>query len=185
MEFTSLFSGAILGAFITAIIAALISSYFNIKTKSKEYENSYAKMILEKRLFAYEQINLTINILKKSTLDSDGKAYHLIFSSKENFDNSYQMIFNIFSLEFCLSEKTKKSYKDIFDEIIRCSSLLENGENIDIIGKEEYQFISKLRDELENNVLVDLKDLYKIDKFFNQKKIETAFVERKLTDRPN
>ena len=142
-------------------------------------------MILEKRLFAYEQINLTINILKKSTLDSDGKAYHLIFSSKENFDNSYQMIFNISSLEFCLSEKTKKSYKDIFDEIIRCSSLLENGENIDIIGKEEYQSISKLRDELENNVLVDLKDLYKIDKFFNQKKIETAFVERKLTDRPN
>ena len=29
------------------------------------------------------------------------------------------------------------------------------------------------------------KNLYKIDKFFNQKKIETAFVERKLTDRPN
>lgn len=63
MEFTSFFSGAILGAFITAIIAELISGYFNIKTKSKEYENSYAKMILEKRLFAYEQINLIINKL--------------------------------------------------------------------------------------------------------------------------
>lgn len=184
MEFTSLFSGAILGALITAIIAALISGYFNIKTKNKEYENSYAKMILEKRLYAYEQINIIINMLKKSTLESDGKAYHLIFSSKENFDNSFQMIFNISSHEFWLSEKTRKSYKNIFDEIIRCSSLVENGENIDIIGKEEYQFIGKLRDELERDVLVDLKDLYKIDKFFNQKKIETAFIERKLTDRP-
>jgi formiminotetrahydrofolate cyclodeaminase len=89
MEFTSLFSGAILGAFITAIIAALLSGYFNIKTKNKEYENSYAKMILEKRLFAYEQINLIINKLKESTLDSDGKAYHIIFFSKENFNSFF------------------------------------------------------------------------------------------------
>jgi hypothetical protein len=84
-----------------------------------------------------------------------------------------------------LSENTNKSYKRIYDEIVRCYCLLEKNENLGNIGKEEYQFIAKLRDELENNVLIDLKDLYKIDKFFKQKKVETSFIERKLSDRPD
>jgi hypothetical protein len=84
-----------------------------------------------------------------------------------------------------LSENTNKSYKRIYDEIVRCYYLLEKNENLGNIGKEEYQFIAKLRDELENNVLIDLKDLYKIDKFFKQKKVKTSFIERKLSDRPD
>jgi len=184
MDLASLFSGAIIGAFITAIVTAFITGYFNIRTKDKEYKYSYSKMILEKRLHAYEELNSLIHTLYSSALDDDSKAYHLIFSSEESFNAFFKKVYFSNSIKFWLSDDTNNYLKKISQELTRYLGLISNGKNIVTIGKEEYKFIAELRDKLEQSLLNDMKELYKIDKFFNEKEIKTIFKETNLSKRP-
>lgn len=185
MELSSLFSGAIIGALITAVIGALLTGYFNIKTKDKEYRNSYSKMILEKRLYAYEELNSLINSLYTSALDGDdSKAYHIIFHSEDRFKNFLKDVYSITFIKFWLSDRTNNYLQKLFTEFQMCLDLIDNGENVIFIGKKEYKFIGEIRDNLEQSLLNDMKELYKIDKFFNEKEIETVFKETNLSERP-
>jgi len=103
MEFlTTLFSGAVVGA--------VIVGGFNIYSKHTEYKHSYLKMILEKRIEAYERINSVIVMLKTSVLDN-GKAYHTIFSfDKDYFFEHHKILREAILHELWMSNKTKKIY---------------------------------------------------------------------------
>ncbi len=64
--------------------------------------------------------------------------------------------------------------KRIIRPIIWCLTVhlnveIENGKDIHTVGKSYYKQLSQARKELEINVRKDLLELYKLDKFLNDK----------------
>jgi hypothetical protein len=118
MEISTLFTGAVIGSFITATIVAIITGIFNLRSKNIEYENSYSKMILERRLNSYEQLNVLINTLYKSVLDgADSKAYHIVFHSEDSFNIFFKEIHSISTIKFWLSDRSNDSLKNFFKSL--------------------------------------------------------------------
>jgi hypothetical protein len=173
---TTLITGAVAGAIITGV--------FNMYSKHTEYKNSYLKMILEKRIEAYERINSVITLLKMSVVDN-GKAYHMIFSSdKDAFYNDYSVVTKAFMYELWMSDNAKNNLLKLQQEIVRCFVLHNNGMTLIDVGKSEYKIIANLRDNLEKDLVIDLQNLYKIEDFLSNKTVTTEFVERNIADRP-
>lgn len=167
MEIASLLTGAIAGA--------LIKGAFDMFLKQQEYKNSYLKMVLDKRLAAYEAVNTVIGILKISILDNeDNRTYHNIFHDQTDFFGLLAFFTKITEHELWLSDETKKRLHDLRKLITYCSYQLSTHDLIEI-GKEVYQQIAIFRDQLEKSFIKDLSSLYKIDKFLNNKTIETEF----------
>ena len=173
---TTLISGAVLGA--------LIAGGFNIYSKHTEYKNSYLKMILEKRIEAYERINSVITMLKISVVDN-GQAYHNIFSAdKDALYGHFEILTKAFIYELWMSDNAKKNLQKLQQEIVRCIILHNNGMPLIDVGKSEYQIIAKLRDNLEKDLVVDLQTLYKVENFLSNKTVVTGYEERNISDKP-
>lgn len=172
--FITLLSGAFIGTIITGL--------FNIYSKHKEYKHSYLKMVLEKRILAYENLNTIISELKISTI-TKSEAYHIIFNNKDDFNKFYSILIKTQKYELWLSNEVRDCFLKLFQELTRCLVLSEQ-DNLVEIGKKEYTFIGKLRDQLESNLINDFKTLYNIDSFLNKKIVITSYEQRDLRDKP-
>uniref|UniRef100_E6PTE1 Uncharacterized protein n=1 Tax=mine drainage metagenome TaxID=410659 RepID=E6PTE1_9ZZZZ len=63
----ALLSSSVIGG----AIGAFITGRFNLRTKDREYENEYFKLILAKRIAAYESIQKLVTGLKTAVLSDD------------------------------------------------------------------------------------------------------------------
>ena len=169
---------------IGAAVGAIIAGGFNLYSKHTEYKHAYLKMILEKRIEAYEHVNTVIVMLKKAVI-GEGKTYHDIFASDQNyFLQQYLILREASSHELWMSNKTGKNLQNLDQEFVRCLILHNNGKSLVDIGNLEYKMIGGLRDELEKSLLADLSSLYKIDNFLSQKEVITKYGERDISERP-
>lgn len=75
---------------VSAIVSALVGGWFSLRTKQNEYANAYYKMILERRLAAYEEVERLIAAIKVAVIDDDQKPYHLLFSKDDDQLGVYQ-----------------------------------------------------------------------------------------------
>ena len=64
----------------SALISGLIGGWFSLRSKQAEYANIYYKMILERRMVAYEEVERLIGEIKIAVVDNDQRPYHLLFS---------------------------------------------------------------------------------------------------------
>jgi len=171
-------------AIFGAILGAVIKGLFDIYSKNKEYKHSYYQMIVEKRVKTCEDINTVVAMLKASVLDG-GKAYHMIFSGdRENFMQEYKVLRSVFLNDIWMSDRIKNSLLCLHGELVRCLILHDRGEELTSIGKQEYETIGKLRDELEKGLLIDLQDLYKIGEFLSNKEVITKYYHKDISQRP-
>jgi hypothetical protein len=172
------------GALLTAVIAALIAGFFVLYSKHTEYKNSYLKMIVDKRVSAYEHLNVVIQNIKVAKVDNN-KAYYHIFSNIELFDDFYKLMYNTQSYEFWMSDHTKSALLKLHQELTHCYIKYQQGNELIAIGKEEYETIAKLRDSLEINILYDFPNIYKVEQFFKNKQVVTSFETRDISKRPD
>ncbi len=173
MEITTLLSGAVLGAFVTGA--------FTIFSKYMEYKNSYLKMIVEKRVIAYEKLDVVIQNLKIAVVDNDAKPYHQILTDKKSFFDFLQLIHNTMAQEFWMSDNTKSLLLKLHQKLI--SYIFKNEQGIEFIniGKDNYKQIGIQRDELEKSILKDFPNIYKVKSFFKAKQIVTEFENRDIS----
>jgi hypothetical protein len=64
---------------VAALVSGLINGLYNLRTKQHEYVNEYYKIIINRRVTAYETLEGLIVALKASVLDGDGRPYHYCF----------------------------------------------------------------------------------------------------------
>ena len=76
--------------------------------------------------------------------------------------------------ELWLSDETKNRLHNLRKKILYCADQSQTRSLIDI-GKENYQQIGILRDQLERSFIRDLSNLYEIDKFLKTKTVSTEF----------
>lgn len=174
MELNSLLIGAGIGASGT-VIAALITGVFNKYIKDREYKNSYLKMILDRRVEAYEAINTLLGTLKISLKDDkDQLAYHFIFNNQDDFIKFVSSQTQTMRHDLWMSNETQNNLHNVRKMILYCAHELTNRVLIEI-AKENYMQIGILRDKLERSFIKDLENLYQIDKFLEAKTIKTNF----------
>ena len=77
---------------ISGVMGALIAGWFNLRSKHTEYANTYYKMVLERRVKAYEAVERLINQIKIAVVDTDNRPYHLLFSKDDDHANVYKAL---------------------------------------------------------------------------------------------
>jgi hypothetical protein len=154
-------------ALIGALIGALVAGFFTLRAKRDEYINDYFKIVLNKRVEAYEHLEVLIQAYKTTFVDVDNTAYHAPFASKSLSENAFGLMSPATDSGLWLTDETFEVLQNLnyimFGE--------PNDDNARIaFGKKHYQEIANLREKLETRLASDMLELHKIAKFLKTKK---------------
>jgi hypothetical protein len=156
---------AIAGAVGGALINGLIAGISGLRAKRAEYVNEYHKLVLAKRISAYEQLEMFISYLKISVRGTDDRLYHLLFAS-DNFGTAHQIMSAISSKGLWLSDEAFSKITELNHKILQTVPETASIE----FGKQNYQMAAKLREDLERIVASDMMELHNVDRFLKRKK---------------
>jgi len=56
---------------VSALVSSLIGGWFALRSKQNEYAHAYYKVVLERRIAAYEEIEGLISAVKVAVIDAD------------------------------------------------------------------------------------------------------------------
>jgi len=164
---------------IGGAIGAFIAGRFNLRLKDREYENDYYKLVLAKRIAAYESIQQLITGLKTAVLDDDHQPYHFLLSHEDSLPEAHRLLLEISSHALWLSD-------DLFLQTRDLGRLLFGATNHEggavAFAKKHYQKFATFREEIERLHIRDMLSLYKISKFLKTKKVECGFSNVQLGD---
>ena len=149
---------------ISGVVAALISGAAVLRSKHTEYRNEYYKLVLQRRVAAYEAVERLIISLKTAILDSDGRAYHILFSDNQNIQNAHNLVAGLMLYALWLSDSIFSKGQ----ELNRLMFTLQEGKAIEF-GKKNYETIASIRAEIERLLAVDMLRLYDIKTFLKEK----------------
>jgi hypothetical protein len=154
---------------VAGFISAIVSYFTSLRLKSLDFKNEYYKVILKKRINAYEHIERQIGVLKLIVLGDDKKPFHNIFIEGEaRFLEYQQNLFFAITSGIWIDEKTSKELDKLNNLFYNLNNHIHNKskEEMEEIGKEYYSKISGLRISLEDAVKTGLYDLHDMKKAF-------------------
>lgn len=162
---------------ISGILGAFIAGLYNLRAKKLDYVNEYYKTVISKRIAAYEELEKLIVSLKTAILGKDNRPYHSLFFGDDPWPNAYRLIFEAMSQALWLSD-------DVFQKIRDLNYLLFPGDRheggAEEFGKQNYQVIATLREEIERIHRIDMLSLHDVNGFLKRKKGKTGFHEVKI-----
>jgi hypothetical protein len=148
-------------ALISGVVSALIGGWFSLRSKRNEYENAYYKLVLERRLAAYEVVEDLIISIKTAVTDSDRRPYHFLLSNDADEANVYKKIYATNMVSLWLTDK-------LFD-LTRDLNLMVYGKKKDQsfieFGKRNYKAIAELRTRIERAHAADMLTLHNVTSF--------------------
>lgn len=69
-------------ALFGALVGSLLSGYFTLRAKRKEYLNDFYKIVIAKRVDAYERVEELIQSYKTMVVDEHNESYHCPFATE-------------------------------------------------------------------------------------------------------
>lgn len=158
----------------SSLIAAGLTKFLDYIIHRFTYKQEYHKLILNKRLQAYEQLDQLLQQMFVYSFDQDKVFPHAFFSKQANRKFSLILI-RTMEYKLWLSTKTAKTLIDLFELIDKEVEKFEdiNGDISDYksIGISINEPFSKYADELRKLMVGDLEKLFKIKKFFEEKQV--------------
>lgn len=152
---------------VSAIVSALVGGWFSLRSKQNEYANVYYKMILERRLAAYEELERLIAAIKVAVIDDDQKPYHMLFSQDDDHVNIYKTLLGTMSNALWLTD-------DLFQLTRQLNLLVYTGtpgeSGFIEFGKKNYTAVAELRTKLERLHARDMLSLHDVPAFLKSKK---------------
>jgi hypothetical protein len=152
---------------VSGVVSAAIGGWISLRSKKNEYEHQYFKLILDRRISAYEEVERLIAAIKVAVVDKDRRPYHLMFSREDDRASVYKTLHGTMSNALWLTD-------DLFELTRRLNMLVytgtSNGESLIEFGKINYQQISELRTAMERLHFRDMLKLHDIAGFLNAKK---------------
>lgn len=157
----------------SALLGAFIAGQYTLRAKQHDYIHHYYKVVLERRISAYEQLDKFIDSIKTAVLDKDQRPYHWLFSNEDDWTNSYKILHDAMSHGLWLSDGLFKKMRD-FNLLLLTRE--KTGESVIEFGKNNYETIATLREEIERIRALDMLRLYDVKGFLNSKKnVVTGF----------
>jgi hypothetical protein len=168
-------AGTILTSTVAAaVVSGVIGGIYALRSKQREYVNEYYKIILTRRIAAYEQLERLVLMLKIAVLDEDKKPYHLLFSRDDDWQTAYDLLGNVMTQALWLSDDAFRKTQELNYLMFR----FKPGGGVIEFGKANYRKIADLRVDLERIVATDLLALHDVDRFLRQKKnVKSEFNE--------
>jgi len=165
---------AILSSSLISIVAgALIAGWFNLRSKRNEYANEYFKLVLARRLAAYEEVERLITMLKAAVLDDDQRPYHILFSKDDDHAAVYKLLFAVLSKALWLSDdlfgRTRELNVLVYSDNVDETGLIE-------FGKKNYIAIAELRTKTERLYARDMLTLHNVPRFLKSKRPTDSYV---------
>lgn len=145
----------------SSLIAGLVAGLITIYGKGIDFQNEYFKMILKKRIDAYDWIEKVVLLLKSTTETVGDKdhPYHDIWVIEDVFEDMLNnaLLNNLWiSRELCeLLLKLKFIYMKELDKGPKIEDRI-------LIGKKYYEELEEIRDSIENFLRKDLSCLHKV-----------------------
>ncbi len=153
-------------AFAATIFGGLIVGFSSLLLKQMEYLNDYNKVVLQKRISAYEKFEMLIIQLKISVMDADRRLYHMLFSNDEDWLSAFKLTTIVANEALWLSdeafETTRKLNYLMFHDDKDRPAVIE-------FGKRHYEELALLREEMERVLARDMRSLHKVGKFLREK----------------
>jgi hypothetical protein len=154
------------GALIGALVGSLATGYFTLRAKQNEYLNDFYKIVIAKRVEAYERVEAFIQAYKAAIVDDDNESYHWPFASEKKYIDSLVLMGAAMDSGLWLSD-------EIFDSIQELNYLqfqTPGGEAERIhFGKRHYVELANKRESLEMQLALDMLDLHKVREFLKAK----------------
>jgi hypothetical protein len=161
----------------SSVIATILSSLISLRLKKLDFKNEYFKIVIKKRLEAYEELEYIIAALKTSALDAnDQKAYHVCFFSPDNFNNfsARLALVNAHNLWLNAEANEKLSQLNLIFNQLKFEFNISIESELILSGKKYYSKIAELRTQIENVTRRDILTLYDF-KPINKKIVEDGY----------
>lgn len=152
---------------IAGVLGALIGGWFTLRGKRNDYANEYYKLVLARRVQAYEEVERLINMVKTAVLDRDGRPYHMLFSKDDDKQGVYNLLFAAMSNALWLSDELFELTRE-FNLLLYRHGDSEGG--LIEFGKIHYREIADLRTKIEKVHLRDMLTLHEVPRFLKSKK---------------
>ena len=153
-----------------AVLGTLTTGFFTLRAKRNEYINEYYKMVIARRVTAYEQLESLIVSMRTTVLGDDKKPYHFLFSQgdADGLLPAYQMLHCVTSHALWLSDEAFQKTKDInrLLWLFKCSG----GKTSIEFGQQNYETLTTLREDLERILATDMLDLHEVEPFLQEKR---------------
>lgn len=166
MNAESLF-GILASGAIAAVVSTFIPLAFYRWQRKYDYKLEYHKRFLDRRIAAYEKVERIAYFFSTAVQDADRRPYHFIFSNEHNpFQDEY------FAL---LTEMTKSNIwitEEMRNKLLNMNRFMfENHIELTNIekGKQFYNQLGKMGDDIIEQVRIDTKKLSDLD-FLNKTK---------------
>jgi hypothetical protein len=152
---------------VVGILVACIAGFYTLRSRQNDYRNDYYKIVVARRIAAYEAVENLIVALKSSTIDvADRKVYHILFSSADGL--AHDLTGRVTSQSLWLSDRCFEKTQDISRKLFRLNG--EDDASAIEFGKKNYEDLAQLRAELEDVLAEDMRTLHDVKRFFRKKK---------------
>jgi hypothetical protein len=163
----TILTSSFVGSLVTVVFTKMFDHYTQIKSKHIDFLNSYHKLIIERRVEAYEQLEVFLINFKVAVLDDDKKLYHLLFLDTNEVSRTHEIFLKLVPFSMWFSTEA-------FDKTREFNFLLNNAASaIDRVSfaKEKYSYVADLRESLESIIATDLIGLYDVESFLLKRSI--------------
>ena len=157
---------------ISGVMGALIAGWFNLRSKHTEYANTYYKMVLERRVKAYEAVERLINQIKIAVVDTDNRPYHLLFSKDDDHANVYKALMDGMPDALWLSDELFEATRELN---LMVYSRAPDGSGLTEFGKAHYREIAELRTKIEKLHIRDMTTLHEVPAFLRKKRPSDSY----------
>jgi hypothetical protein len=157
---------------IAAVIGGLLGGLVTLRVARNQYINDYYKLVVKKRIDAYEHVEDLITQLKTSLADDqDRKVYHFLFAEGD-VGRAHKALFLISAQSMWLTD-------ELVDETVELNRLLYQCPSDPAAAiaftKEHYQAIAEARTRLERMHARDFVVLHKVKRFLKSKKPRDSY----------
>jgi len=157
---------------IAAVVSSVCSYFIQRSALARSYKQDYYKMIIGKRMEAYQYVEAQIAVLKMAVVDDrTGEGYHMIFNYEDSEYQQYQSNLRLaLTHSMWLSENMIKALAALNQLFLTIDVEINQDVMHNIsVGKKYYTQLASARTDVENNLKTDLLTLYDVKNFLNKK----------------
>jgi len=145
-----------------------VAGWFGLRSKRNEYENAYFKMVLDKRIASYTEVENFISGASNASVDDKNRTYHAMFQPREHgLPEFYVLLHKAMSGKFWLSDDLYAAMREL--NLIAYPAG-DNQEALLAIAKDRYKDIAELRTTIERLHSRDMLSLHQVPKFLRSKR---------------
>jgi hypothetical protein len=166
-------------AVVAAIVSAFVAGFFNLRSLGVQYKHEYYKLVVSKRIAAYECVEDLVSMLKTAVADRDKRPYHLAFVGPTG---EIALQAKLISLNAHATWLTHEIFDKTREMNVLLFSLPSTEAELIEFAKQNYRKMAELREEIETTLAADLLRLADIPAFLRAKhRVKQGFVPTLLT----